>query len=77
MIVIFSGLPNCPRIIQFLNAMGSTYKSIIFLFQMQCFPIFSLILALGNPVIDYLSLDIEGTELEVSTYYKEAAEFFR
>ena len=41
-------------------------KTIYYLsFQMQCFPLFSLILALGNPVIDYLSLDIEGAELEV------------
>ena len=36
---------------------------------MQCFPLFSLILALGKPVIDYLSLDIEGTELEVRKCY--------
>ena len=33
--------------------------------RIQCFPISSLVLALGNPVIDYLSLDIEGAELEV------------
>ena len=33
---------------------------------MQCFPIYSMLLAVGNPVIDYMSLDIEGTEYDVS-----------
>ena len=30
---------------------------------MQCIP--SIIKALGNPMIDYLSLDIEGAELQI------------
>ena len=34
-------------------------------YKVQCFPLYSLILAAGNPVIDYLSLDIEGAELKV------------
>ena len=34
-------------------------------YKVQCFPLYSLILAAGNPIIDYLSLDIEGAELEV------------
>ena len=29
---------------------------------MQCLPLYSLLLALGNPKVDYLSLDIEGAE---------------
>ena len=33
--------------------------------KMQCFPLYSLLLALGNPIVDYLSLDIEGSEYEV------------
>ena len=33
---------------------------------MQCFPIYSMLLAVGNPVVDYMSLDIEGTEYDVS-----------
>ena len=33
--------------------------------KMQCFPLTSIVYALGNPVIDYLSLDIEGAELDV------------
>ena len=32
---------------------------------MQCFPLYSLVLAAGNPTVDYLSLDIEGGELKV------------
>ena len=33
--------------------------------QKQCFPIFSLLLALGNPTVDYFSLDVEGTEIDI------------
>ena len=32
---------------------------------MQCFPIYSVLLALGNPTIDLLSLDVEGPEFEI------------
>ena len=31
--------------------------------QMQCFPLYSVLMAIGNPHIDYFSLDIEGAEL--------------
>ena len=31
----------------------------------QCLPLYSLLLALANPTVDYLSLDIEDGELEV------------
>lgn len=33
--------------------------------KMECLPFNSIILALGNPTIDYLSLDIEGAEFPV------------
>lgn len=33
--------------------------------KMQCVPFMSIIMAMGNPVIDYLSLDIEGAEFPV------------
>lgn len=33
--------------------------------KMQCMPLFSMLLALDNPTIHYLSLDIEGAELAV------------
>ena len=33
--------------------------------QVQCFPLFAVLKALGNPVIDYFSLDIEGAEYMV------------
>merc|ERR1719432_128127 len=32
---------------------------------MQCLPLASLLLALKNPTVNYLSLDLEGAELEV------------
>ena len=32
---------------------------------MQCYPLYSLLLAAGNPTVDYLSLDVEGAELKV------------
>jgi len=31
----------------------------------QCFPLYTLLLALGSPTVDFLSLDVEGPELEV------------
>ena len=34
-------------------------------YPVECFPLYSLILALGNPRIDFLSIDIEGAELGV------------
>ena len=33
--------------------------------QSLCLPFISILLAIGNPVIDYFSLDIEGVELDV------------
>ena len=32
---------------------------------LQCLPLYSLLLALGNPTVHYFSLDIEGAELPV------------
>ena len=32
----------------------------------QCLPLASLVLAMGNPTVHYFSLDIEGAELQVS-----------
>ena len=34
-------------------------------FDVQCLPLYSLVMALGNVTINYLSLDIEGAELPV------------
>ncbi len=33
--------------------------------RMQCFPLYSILLAVGETTVDYLSLDIEGAELSV------------
>ena len=34
-------------------------------YDLQCFPLYSVLLALGNPTVHYLSLDIEGAEFQV------------
>lgn len=34
-------------------------------YNLQCFPTYSLLLALGNPTVNYFSLDIEGAEFLV------------
>lgn len=35
------------------------------LIRVQCFPLYSVLKAIGNPKVDYFSLDIEGSELQV------------
>lgn len=35
------------------------------MFQVQCFPLQAVLEALGNPLVDYFSLDIEGAEYAV------------
>ena len=31
----------------------------------QCFPLQSVLMALGNPIVDYFSLDVEGSEFPI------------
>jgi hypothetical protein len=33
--------------------------------RLQCLPLYSILLALGNPTVNYFSLDIEGAEFPV------------
>ena len=33
--------------------------------EVQCFPLYSVLMAIGNPTVDYFSLDIEGAEFQV------------
>ena len=35
------------------------------IYKIQCFPLYSLLLALDNPTVNYFILDIEGAELQV------------
>ena len=37
--------------------------------KLQCYPLYSLLMAMGNPTVNLLSLDIEGSEFEVK--YKQ------
>ena len=30
-----------------------------------CLPLYSILLSLGNPVVDYFSLDVEGAEMGI------------
>ena len=40
------------------------FSTLIF-FQVQCFPTYSVLAALGNPTVDYFSLDVEGAEFPI------------
>jgi hypothetical protein len=31
--------------------------------KVQCFPLYAILMAMGNPEVDYFSLDVEGAEL--------------
>ena len=44
-----------------LNSSDEKVKDV----TMQCLPLYSILLALGNPTVDFLSLDIEGAEYQV------------
>ena len=35
--------------------------------EMQCIPLFTLLLALGNPTVNWFILDVEGAEFQVCT----------
>ena len=37
-------------------------------YDMQCFPLYSLLMATGNRTVNYLSLDIEGAEFAVRIF---------
>ena len=32
---------------------------------MQCFPFLSILMGLGNPTVDFFSLDVEGAEVPI------------
>jgi len=34
----------------------------------QCLPLYSALMAIGNPRVDYFSLDVDGPELQVSMF---------
>lgn len=43
----------------------SDYKKESLIVNVQCFPLYTYLLALNVTVIDYFSLDVEGSELNV------------
>merc|ERR1719460_1874786 len=34
-------------------------------FEMQCMPLYTILLAMGNPTVHYFSLDVEGSEFPI------------
>ena len=46
-------------------------------YDLQCFPLYSLLLAVGNPTINYFSLDIEGAEFQVKIWFEHLLWKFR
>ena len=44
-----------------MHIFGTLYS----IFQVQCFPLYSVLAALGNPRVDYFSLDVEGAEYPI------------
>ena len=45
--------------------------------KVVCIPLFSILLALGNPVVDYFSLDTEGADFEILKVIYIVILFFR
>eukprot|EP00095_Tigriopus_kingsejongensis_P006167 maker-scaffold40_size501252-snap-gene-2.16 protein:Tk06167 transcript:maker-scaffold40_size501252-snap-gene-2.16-mRNA-1 annotation:"hypothetical protein DAPPUDRAFT_224483" len=43
----------------------TNYQKITFESQVQCFPLYTILMALDNPRVDLFSLDVEGAEIEV------------
>lgn len=35
------------------------------IYKMQCFPLYSLLIAVGRTQVDYFSLDVEGSEYKI------------
>ena len=33
--------------------------------ELQCFPLYSVLMAVGNPTVNLFSLDVEGAEFQV------------
>ncbi|KAI9562622.1 hypothetical protein GHT06_010076 [Daphnia sinensis] len=44
---------------------GSSKSEVPYLYKAQCFPLYSMLTAVGRTQVDYFSLDIEGSELQV------------
>ena len=34
-------------------------------YKVQCFPLYSILVAVGQTTVDYFSLDVEGVELDI------------
>ena len=44
---------------------GTVVKNRAKCFSVPCYPLYEILLAIGNPTIDYFSLDVEGAEFGI------------
>ncbi len=44
---------------------GITHEARDGTIRLQCLPLYTILLAMGNPTVNYFSLDIEGAEFPV------------
>ena len=63
--VIFKQKFNVGQISNDFNASDFVKSTQAGYVPVQCFPIYSILLALGRTEVDYFSLDVEGAELDV------------
>ena len=56
---------NDKYLLDFIYRMVTPEKPYAREIEVQCFPLYSVLMALGNPHVDYFSLDIEGAEAPV------------
>ena len=57
-VIVLGGLMNKGKALRSGNEDRGKIKVV-------CIPLFSILLALGNPVVDYFSLDTEGADFEI------------
>ena len=53
------------HLLNFLKLIGIGVEASANRIKIQCFPLYTVLLALGNPTVNYFSLDIEGAEFKV------------
>lgn len=65
MYVTYGAWSNIGRIVQATDENQAGLEEHHNLVNVTCVPLYSILMALGNPTVDYFSLDVEGSELAV------------
>lgn len=47
------------------DGQGTPVKEAEQIYKMQCFPLYSILLAVGRTQVDYFGLDVEGAEYQI------------